>query len=91
VRVYPNPFHPEQDLEVRIENLDSLTMPAGDATCKIFDISGELILTLAKNDYEQFSWDGNNAVGKKCGSGVYFYLISAAEGQTARGKIVLIR
>ena len=91
VIVYPNPFYPEKDNVVRIENKNSLTMPLGDTHCKIFDLSGELIITLEKDHYEQFSWNGNNKADKKCSSGVYFYLISAPDGQTRRGKIVLIR
>ena len=91
VIAYPNPFNPDKDGIVRIENKNTLTMPAGKGTCKILDISGDFILELDKNEFEQFSWDGNNSAGKKCSSGVYFYLISAGDGQTAKGKIVLIR
>jgi len=88
---FPNPFYPEQGEVIRIENTDSYTMPAGKVKCSIFDLNGELIVKLDKNLYEQFSWDGTNSVGKKCSSGMYFYLISAPSGQVSKGKIALIR
>ena len=88
---FPNPFYPEKDDILRIENKDSITMPKGNTYCKIFDLNGDLIMEIEKNIYEQFSWDGTNKIGKKCGSGIYFYIISASEGQTSKGKIVLVR
>lgn len=91
VIAFPNPFYPENGEVIRIENTDSYTMPHGNAFCRIFDLNGELIVELEKNIYEQFSWDGTNKTGKKCGSGLYYYLISATNDQTARGKILLIR
>lgn len=89
--VFPNPFYPEEDDIVRIENKGSITMPKGDTFCRIFDLNGDLVMEIEKDIYEQFSWDGMNKTGAKCGSGIYFYIISASEGQTSKGKIVLIR
>nr|HPR18365.1 hypothetical protein [Candidatus Cloacimonadota bacterium] len=91
VAAFPNPFHPENGETLYIENQDSFTMPAGDTTCLIYDLSGDLIVKLDKNIYEQFSWDGTNKAGKKCSSGMYYYIVSAPQGQVAKGKILLIR
>jgi hypothetical protein len=88
---YPNPFYPEKGDVIRIENKDRITMPKGDVICKIFDLNSELIIELDKNIYEQFSWDGKNSNGKKCSSGLYYYVISAPDGHTTKGKIALIR
>jgi ligand-binding sensor domain-containing protein len=88
---FPNPFYPERGEVIRIENTDSNTMPAGDTKCMIYDLNGELILKLEKDLYKQFSWDGTNNSGKRCSSGIYFYLISAPGGQSSKGKIALIR
>jgi len=88
---YPNPFYPELGEVIRIENENRITMPKGEVVCKIFDLNGELIIELNKNIYEQFSWDGLNKNGKKCGSGIYFYVVSAINGQISKGKIVLVR
>ncbi|MDP8202444.1 MAG: T9SS type A sorting domain-containing protein [Candidatus Tenebribacter burtonii] len=89
--VFPNPFYPEKDDIIRIENKGSITMPKGDTYCRIFDLNGDLVMEIEKDIYEQFSWDGLNKTGKKCGSGIYFYVISASEGQISKGKIVLVR
>ena len=89
--VYPNPFYPDNGEILRIENESSITMPRGETICKIYDLSGELILKLDKDIYEQFSWDGTNNAGKKCSSGIYFYIVSASGGQVSKGKITLIR
>ncbi|MDP8267323.1 MAG: T9SS type A sorting domain-containing protein [Candidatus Tenebribacter davisii] len=89
--VYPNPYYPENGELLRIENVGSITMPAGNTYCRIFDLEGILVIEMEKDIYEQFSWDGLNKAGKKCSSGIYFYVVSAAEGQTSKGKIVLVR
>ncbi len=89
--VFPNPFYPNKGDIVRIENKNSITMPAGNTYCRIFDLEGNLVIEMDKDIYEQFSWDGLNKSGKKCSSGVYFYVVSASEGQTSKGKIVLVR
>lgn len=88
---YPNPFYPEQGDILNIKNDDSITMPKGDTTCKIFNLNGELIIELEKDKYEQFCWNGKNKADKKCSSGMYYYLISTSNGQIAKGKIALIR
>jgi len=89
--VYPNPFYPENGDIIRIENKGSITMPKDDTYCRIFDLNGELVMEIEKDIYEQFSWNGLNRDGRKCGSGIYLYVISAPGGQTSKGKIVLVR
>jgi len=88
---YPNPFYPDKGEILRIENEDSITMPRGNTFCRIYDLNGDIVIEMEKDIYEQFSWDGLNNSGKKCGSGVYFYVVSALNGQTSKGKIILIR
>ncbi len=89
--VYPNPFYPENGDILRIENKGSITMPKGNTYCRIFDLNGDIVMEIEKDIYEQFSWDGLNKAGKKCGSGIYLYIVSAPGGQTAKGKIALVR
>ncbi len=89
--VYPNPFYPDKGEILRIENKDELAMPEGDTKCRIYDLSGDLVVILEKDIYEQFSWDGTNKNFKKCSSGIYFYVVSTPDGQISRGKIILIR
>ncbi len=91
VVAYPNPFRPDQGDILKIINEPTEVMPSNTKTCKIYDISGQLVYELPRNKYQSFTWDGNNAKGKKCSSGIYFYTISDNKGQTKRGKIALIR
>jgi len=91
VIVYPNPFYPEYDEILRIENISSLTMPKGDTFCNIYDLNGDFVIELQKNYFQQFSWDGLNKFGYKCSSGIYFYVVHTNDGQIARGKFALIR
>ncbi len=87
----PNPFYPERGDIVRIFNEPGDFMPNSAKVCKIFDKSGQLVYDIPLNKYQSFSWDGNNKKGKKCSSGVYFFVISNNNGETVKGKIALIR
>jgi hypothetical protein len=91
VKAFPNPFFPSRDIKVRIVNLPSQSMPKGTNVCKIYDSSGALVIELKENLYARFDWKGLNAKGKKCSSGIYFFVVSTASGETKRGKIALIR
>ncbi|MCD4830167.1 MAG: hypothetical protein K8R90_12125 [Candidatus Cloacimonetes bacterium] len=87
----PNPFRPDSGETFVIANGEEGSMPIGDWQCRIYDIAGELVLTLDEDRYYQFSWDGNNAVGRQCSSGIYFYVIYDGDGRTRRGTVALIR
>ena len=95
ITVYPNPFRPSETNTVKIVNFtnnnEDIAMPKGKNECKIFDQSGQLIITLQENRKNIFEWDGKNSSGKLCGSGIYFYLIKTEVGKTEKGTIVLIR
>jgi hypothetical protein len=91
VDVFPNPFRPDIHRSVTIQNKKHDSMPIGKNECRIFDMSGHLVRTLSENMYFEFEWDGNNAAGNKCSSGVYFFIIETEKTESARGKIVLIR
>lgn len=91
VKAFPNPFFPEKDGFVRIVNMPSQLMPKGKNICRIFDASGALVIELQENEYARFDWNGLNKNRKKCSSGVYFYVVTSANGETQRGRIALIR
>lgn len=86
----PNPFYPDRGDVLRIFNEPNDFMPASAKVCKIFDKSGQLVYDIPLNRYQTFSWDGLNKNGKKCSSGIYFYVISTKD-ETIRGKIALFR
>jgi len=91
VQVFPNPFCPERDGILQIVNLPSHSMPLGKNTCRIYDVSGQLVIDLPESITARFEWNGNNKYGKQCSSGIYYYLVSDNKGTIRRGKIALIR
>lgn len=91
VNAFPNPFRPDIDITVEIANLPVDSMPPGTTKCRIYDAGGSLVADLVENEFSRFAWNGSNLAGKKCGSGTYFFVITDAEGNIKRGKIVLIR
>ncbi|MCD4650788.1 MAG: hypothetical protein K8S56_03255 [Candidatus Cloacimonetes bacterium] len=91
LRVFPNPFYPEQGDILTIKNGEEGSMPIGNYRCNIYDISGEIVLDIKENRFFQFEWNGNNRAGKKCSSGIYFYVIYDNRGDIHRGRIALIR
>jgi len=88
---YPNPFKPDEGETLIIANNDDTILPQGKNKCRIYNISGELIITLEEDRFFKFSWDGRNSDGKKCGSGVYYYVVASEDGETSRGTIALVR
>jgi hypothetical protein len=95
IHVFPNPFRPAIHRAVVLQNVDNdrsiLGNPIGMNECRIFDISGQLITVLTETRFMEFEWDGTNSAGRNVSSGLYFYLIQTEAGDSARGRIVLIR
>ncbi|MDP2173926.1 MAG: T9SS type A sorting domain-containing protein [Candidatus Cloacimonadaceae bacterium] len=91
LKAYPNPFLPNGTNTVQIVNQPLDVMPAGTNNCKIYDSSGALIITLYENEFSRFEWNGKNAEGKNSASGVYFFVVTDADGNSKRGKIALLR
>lgn len=91
VVAYPNPFYPSKQEVIRIENIDTQSMPEDAGTCSIYDLEGLLVRELPLNNFQQYEWDGENASGKLCSSGIYFYLITGADGDVKSGKVILVR
>ncbi len=81
IRAYPNPFVIRYgDETVRFDY-------AGLAEVRIFTLAGELVQEIPVNGV----WDGRNAAGKPVASGVYLFVLTTPDGDTGRGKILLIR
>ncbi len=81
IRAYPNPF------VIRYGNETVRFDYAGLAEVRIFTLAGELVREIPVNGV----WDGRNAAGKAVASGVYLFTLTTPEGETGRGKILLIR
>ncbi|MFC2084492.1 T9SS type A sorting domain-containing protein, partial [Bacteroidota bacterium] len=69
---YPNPFNPQTKIRFGIPRMSHVIV-------EIFDISGQLIRTLIKNNlspgFYEVIWEGNNNNGYKVQSGVYIYTL----------------
>ncbi|MGC9361678.1 MAG: FlgD immunoglobulin-like domain containing protein [Candidatus Syntrophosphaera sp.] len=90
LKIYPNPFRPDEDAQVLIVNHPQDTMPRGTNHCRIYDASGALVRKLEEDEFARFAWDGLNAAGKKCSSGIYFAVVNDDAGNRAAAKIALL-
>lgn len=84
---YPNPFGNSTIISF------SLPKNTQKADLKIYNIRGQLVREFDINNKSgigSITWDGQDSYGKKVGSGIYFYKLSADKKETIK-KIVLIR
>jgi PKD repeat protein len=83
---YPNPLNPETTLEFR-------TSQDGPVKVQVFDIAGRLVRTLQDGNlpagYNSVRWNGTTATGNKVSSGVYYFKVSAVDGETVVRVTVL--
>jgi hypothetical protein len=84
--VFPNPWRADRNSEVQV-TFGSL--PAG-STVKIYTVTAQHVATLSVNS-GMAQWDLRNRAGNRVASGVYYYLATAATGETAKGKLAVIR
>lgn len=91
VIAFPNPFSPERDGIIRINNFPDEHFPAHIKSCHIYNSAGDLVIKLGINEFGRFHWNGKNQNGKDASSGVYYYLISSSSSTTRGGKFALIR
>ena len=89
--IYPNPFTPGEDRTVIIRNHPTETLPRGQNRCRIYDASGALVNILEENEFARFDWDGNNAAGKACASGIYFVVVNDEQGNRKTGRVAVLR
>ena len=84
---YPNPFNPVTTISY------DLAAPV-QVVLKIYNSQGEEVRTLVDTHQPQgiwsVVWDGRNNAGRRVGSGVYFYKLSAGRFTAAR-KLVLLQ
>lgn len=87
LKVYPNPFRPDQHGLVTIDRL------AQDVTVHIFSTSGYLVRGFSKSGIagRRVQWDGKDASGNAVPSGIYLVVAARTGGKSVTGKIALIR
>lgn len=88
---YPNPFNPETWIPYQL----SLSGPV---SISIYNVSGGLVHTLSigyqaegfyHNRGRAAYWDGNNSLGERVSSGVYFYKLETPSFQQTRRLVIL--
>lgn len=82
---YPNPFN-------ATTKIDFNTL-GGEAKLEIFDLTGALVKTLIDGEIKagnySIVWDGENNSGNIAASGIYFYRLTAPDGQQIQRMTLL--
>ena len=88
MKAWPNPFNPLVTLEY------ALARP-GPLQVTVFDVRGRRVKTLLEGAVNEtrgrLAWDGRNQAGGQAPSGVYFVLVSPANGPPAVVRVVLAK
>ncbi len=80
---YPNPFKASTTIEVALKANES-------GTVNIYNIAGQVVRTFSVSQGSHtLNWDGRDASGKACGSGIYFYKLSTPSFNQTRKMIIL--
>ncbi len=84
---YPNPFNPSTKISFNIPVNSHVTL-------KIYNVKGELVKTLADNDYTpgtyEALWNGRNDNGVQVSAGIYLYRLNA-NSFTETKRMVLLK
>lgn len=84
VTVYPNPVRPEHDGRVTVRGLTA------DADVKVTDAAGNAVAG-GRSVGGTYIWDGRTRSGRRAASGVYYIMISTADGKEGiAAKVVVI-
>ena len=85
---YPNPFNPTTTISFSISNDSNVEL-------SIFNIKGQKTKALTNNEFTKGShsviWNGNDASGKKVGSGVYLYKLNVNDKTELVKKCLLLK
>jgi hypothetical protein len=83
----PNPFNPKTTIAFNI-------VKAGDVKLEVFDVAGRRVVTLVNGHLDagphEARWNGMTATGDRAASGVYFYKLTAGDGEISK-KMVLLK
>ncbi|MCD8481136.1 MAG: hypothetical protein LRZ88_13665 [Candidatus Cloacimonetes bacterium] len=48
-------------------------------------------MKLNESPYARFEWDGKNKAGDIVANGIYYFVVTDADGNVARGKIAVLK
>jgi len=93
---YPNPFTAFTNLKVILPSKLDDSMPrVSTASIAIYNIKGQKVKSISldpNKTIEQYTyWDGRDAGGKKCSSGIYFLNLSVDGKRCLNKKVTLFR
>jgi hypothetical protein len=86
-QAYPNPFNPVTKIAYSV-------VEAGTVTIEVYNVAGKVVRTLLDTELDAGTaghviWDGTDNAGDRCGSGVYFYRITAPGFESSRKMLML--
>ncbi len=87
MKVFPNPFNPSTTIEYRLSAADHVQL-------SLYNQRGQLVKHLLAQQkpagLHRLSWDGTDASGKPCASGVYFLKLTGAR-HSEGAKLLLMK
>ncbi len=93
IRAVPNPYLNQSSYELNQFDriLRFINLPNTTCTVRIFDLAGELVRTLRKDDMNEsiLRWDLDNRAGIPVASGIYIYHVEADGIGTTTGKLAV--
>jgi hypothetical protein len=91
IRAVPNPYFAHSTYELnRFNRVLKFTHLPAVCTIRIFNLAGDLVRTLEKNDgTSEVSWNLNTEHGLPIGSGVYIFHVDAPGAGTFTGKVAV--
>ena len=82
---HPNPFNPETQIGYQLPL-------AGEVSITVYNLLGQEVRQLVNDikaaGFYRVSWNGQDALGRSVGSGIYFYRIKA--GQFSQTKMMIL-
>jgi flagellar hook assembly protein FlgD len=83
---YPNPFKQTANTTIDVDIKEG-----ENGTVTIYNILGQVVQTFKLNEgYHKLNWNGQDARGNRCGSGIYFYKLSTPSTNMTK-KMVLVK
>ncbi len=83
---HPNPFNPTTTISFDLVNTGKITL-------NVYNIKGELVRTLASENYpagqNSILWNGEDNNGNSVSSGIYFYSLKAGNHEETKKMILL--
>lgn len=85
-RIYPNPFNPTAGISYSLREAVPVEL-------KIYNSRGQMVRSFGALPTQigthRLSWDGKDALGNACSSGVYLFILKAGEGTYTQKAILM--